>query len=133
MPTITLKGACTCCCSFLLFSLVLVSPQGVGSEEILTIKTPAVDSPTMPKVTFNHDRHASFVEEHEKKDCTRCHTTDETTLLDVSLQKKDRQTAYMHRECTACHKEHKRGPSLAQCRSCHAQGNAAQEMKKNNK
>ncbi|WP_297671907.1 cytochrome c3 family protein [uncultured Desulfovibrio sp.] len=127
------RGACTCCCSLLLFTLVFMCPQPAGSEEILTVRIPAIGNPTMPRVIFNHDRHVAFVETHEG-DCSRCHRmTPEglsTAVLDVRLQKEDRQVPYLHATCTDCHKASGHGPALAECRVCHAQGNVLRAMKK---
>ncbi|MBQ9405834.1 MAG: cytochrome c3 family protein [Desulfovibrio sp.] len=132
MPSINLRSACLCCCSLFLVPFVLASPQGVQADELLVVKTPAVDSPTMPVVMFNHDAHVAYVEKHDS-DCSRCHrVTSEglsVSVLDVRLQKADRQVTYMHTACTDCHKASGRGPSIGDCRSCHAQGNTLRAMK----
>ncbi len=132
MPHITLRGLGICC--FLLLAVIaLLSTRPANSQEIVTIKIPAIDKPTMPRVIFNHDKHVAFVEAHEG-DCSRCHRMTSkgfsTAVLDVRLQKEDRQISYLHAACTDCHKSSGRGPSLAECRSCHAKDSELRAMNK---
>ena len=132
MPAHTLRSAGLRCCSLLLFSAMLIAPAAVAGEEILTVKNPAAESPSMPAVLFNHDKHVAYVEKHDS-DCSRCHRVTSQGLslavLDVNLQKPSRQTTYIHAVCTDCHKSIGHGPSMAECRSCHAQGNTLRAMK----
>ncbi|MCR4667005.1 MAG: cytochrome c family protein [Desulfovibrio sp.] len=132
MHSITLRKTCLYCCSFLLLGSVFFLPKIALSDEILIVKTPAVESPSMPKVMFNHDKHVNFVESHDG-DCSRCHAMTSaglsTTVLNVKLQKKSNQIPYLHMECTRCHAQAGAGPSLAECRTCHVVG-ARLEAKK---
>ncbi|MCR5563040.1 MAG: cytochrome c family protein [Desulfovibrio sp.] len=128
----TFRGVCLCYC-ILLITITLLSPRQVNCQEVVTIKIPKIDNPTMPKVTFNHDKHVAFVEAREG-DCSRCHRmTSEgfsTAVLDVRLQKEDRQVNYLHTACTDCHKASGHGPTITECRACHAKGNALRAMNK---
>ncbi|MBQ9453071.1 MAG: cytochrome c3 family protein [Desulfovibrio sp.] len=134
MPAVTLRSTCAFLCSSLVcITCTVINPHHACGEEVLTLKNPTIAVPTMPRVLFNHDKHMAYVEQHES-DCSRCHRVTSKGLsiavLDVLLQKTDRQVPYLHAACTECHTASGRGPSLAECRACHAGSNTLRAMQK---
>lgn len=92
-------------------------PFGVEPREMTGI--------TMREGDALHDLHVAKLEELGK-DCTVCHIDGNyESFMALDGQKtQDDKIAYLHENCTACHKEMS-GPKITSCRSCHAEKFAA--------
>lgn len=112
------------CFCFIFLFFISTNTYSEEKDDIIVVKFPTITNPEMPKVEFNHSKHVAFVDK-QGSDCSKCHKMSSQGLsphlLDVGLQQKNNQVAYIHSTCTGCHKVTGHGPQLVKCRSCHTQ------------